>query len=1253
MFLPEGDLDLVLISPIGEGSNSDTYGMKLILHLLQSLCTHAVSANPAGSSCLGLATADSLSSYSIKNVEFVNARTKLVHCVVNTIGVDITVNQVGAVLAASFLEEVDQLVGHNHLFKRSLLLVKCWCYHESMKYAGVSILGSKYGFFSSYAVAVLLIHLFNKYHFNYHSAGSGSSWEGSSRVDENRENNDANMSVGGVSGSMGAFLGADCNLEGGVNAGGSSQSVTPHPFSYLVKFLEDYSKVSWSNNVVTVTQGVVPIQYGSTPVATEGVESVTNHFAALVEKYQTMSSAYSTARQQAAGTTPNPTTFILRLCNIQDPLDFNNNLGLAVTTTTLQLIDHALKSGCYHLQQLIIAEATLAQQRHNRKNQYFRAIPTPGTDGGAAEGASTPVTGPAPGDGTHGSPGSSDTASGKRRPNTGASEDERGKDTDTDEDVAGVARIRAATIALPEDSRSTVGSGFAPEVVVAEQLVLSPPQLPPTHPKPGHGSKPSRSRTLSGSYQGGSGAVKMPSLLEEFFPRSCITYFQGYFKLPEHHRPTLTQFLRKQKHQASLAKMAETEAVGDSANPRPHASNGTGSGTNSSPTHIDVYSACDGHVDEIEQFLTYMASIGSGTGTDTDNVVASEPVVLADSINQVTNTAPSTAGDVRSAPTSFLTAAKAASPPPVSKEGRSAANGSKSSSKPPRSKIKEPPVVGSLGVKSASFGAVDSVLTSSASEMEVVSRAPDALSASPIKVVSVRTVETGMQTEADADFPDSDSAGVCAAAPLPVPATPVHAHTRVSPAVEFSPATMSMISAEEGRLAYSTAEPPALSGSSTSTSTKSGGRRRNSGAGKQHASRGVGAIAGSGSGSAAKPTVTNSDDKTVPCALNSRSTWFTFQGFTGSTKTIGSMQILVLCTVLLLIIACLVNVPVLYASLSAAPDYAWGILKSNPTSVGTGAGDGVVAPRETDYNSSYISQLFTPSSAEGVSETPAAPVLEADGDCFGLGQCKHKKKPNVGPLVEVSSRVARRRHVEPGGADMGPEPLSKLSGQMDWFPMATHYVNSRAAVSLSPDDDLLKYLLDTALQNQAKGGVVTGSGNGGALGVREPEYDGYKKGRDRGASAGEGGDFAGPMSDPDGTSFAEQPSGRANRFQKVILVNDLFIFRWIKLRHDQTEQGSGVGKTREASGELLIESSSFLYNIPSTSHADTGIYVCYAIPLTSSGAGAERVMIAKSKVIVSSKFLFVCFVCFFVCFFDLSVCAVSNLIFLLMLLDCL
>lgn len=87
----------------------------------------------------------------------------MAHCRVNNIGVDVTVNQLGSLASMYFLEEADLIIGRHHLLKRSILLIKSWCQHDSVAHCGRPIIGAKDGMLSSYAISVLVLYLFNKY----------------------------------------------------------------------------------------------------------------------------------------------------------------------------------------------------------------------------------------------------------------------------------------------------------------------------------------------------------------------------------------------------------------------------------------------------------------------------------------------------------------------------------------------------------------------------------------------------------------------------------------------------------------------------------------------------------------------------------------------------------------------------------------------------------------------------------------------------------------------------------------------------------------------------------------------------------------------------------------------------------------------------------------------------------------------------------------------------------------------------------
>ena len=54
-----------------------------------------------------------------------------------------------------FFHQVDRLIGRDHLFKRSIILVKAWCFYESR------ILGAHHGLLSTYALEVLVLYVFH------------------------------------------------------------------------------------------------------------------------------------------------------------------------------------------------------------------------------------------------------------------------------------------------------------------------------------------------------------------------------------------------------------------------------------------------------------------------------------------------------------------------------------------------------------------------------------------------------------------------------------------------------------------------------------------------------------------------------------------------------------------------------------------------------------------------------------------------------------------------------------------------------------------------------------------------------------------------------------------------------------------------------------------------------------------------------------------------------------------------------------
>lgn len=135
-YLPDGDIDLtVLSSPNVDDALAS--GVRAVLE--------AEEYNESAE-------------FEVKDVQFIDAEVKLVKCLVQDIVVDISFNQLGGLCTLCFLEQVDHLIGNDHIFKRSIILIKAWCFYESR------VLGAHHGLISTYALATLVLYIFHLFH---------------------------------------------------------------------------------------------------------------------------------------------------------------------------------------------------------------------------------------------------------------------------------------------------------------------------------------------------------------------------------------------------------------------------------------------------------------------------------------------------------------------------------------------------------------------------------------------------------------------------------------------------------------------------------------------------------------------------------------------------------------------------------------------------------------------------------------------------------------------------------------------------------------------------------------------------------------------------------------------------------------------------------------------------------------------------------------------------------------------------------
>uniref|UniRef100_A0ACD5XKC9 Uncharacterized protein n=1 Tax=Avena sativa TaxID=4498 RepID=A0ACD5XKC9_AVESA len=139
-YLPDGDIDLTVI---GNTSCDGT--------LIDDIY-----------SILGSGKQETDAEFEVKDLEHIDAEVRLIKCTIGNIIVDISFNQTGGICALCFLELVDRKVGKNHLFKRSIILIKGWCYYESR------LLGAHHGLISTYALETLILYIFNLFHKSLH-----------------------------------------------------------------------------------------------------------------------------------------------------------------------------------------------------------------------------------------------------------------------------------------------------------------------------------------------------------------------------------------------------------------------------------------------------------------------------------------------------------------------------------------------------------------------------------------------------------------------------------------------------------------------------------------------------------------------------------------------------------------------------------------------------------------------------------------------------------------------------------------------------------------------------------------------------------------------------------------------------------------------------------------------------------------------------------------------------------------------------
>ena len=146
-YLPDGDLDISIFT---EAKLKDSWA-----HDLKSFLQGEMLAGEGSVGSGQGRNGKGRSGIQIQEVQIIQAEVKLVKCIVSGLEVDVSCNALGGLCAVAFLEWCDEWLGKNHLLKKSILLVKAWCYYESR------LLGAHHGMLSSYALEVMVLFILN------------------------------------------------------------------------------------------------------------------------------------------------------------------------------------------------------------------------------------------------------------------------------------------------------------------------------------------------------------------------------------------------------------------------------------------------------------------------------------------------------------------------------------------------------------------------------------------------------------------------------------------------------------------------------------------------------------------------------------------------------------------------------------------------------------------------------------------------------------------------------------------------------------------------------------------------------------------------------------------------------------------------------------------------------------------------------------------------------------------------------------
>ena len=101
--------------------------------------------------------------YNEEYLERIEADVRLIKCKLEGVSFDISINNFVGLFKFILMHYIEKNYFDTYFYKRTLLLIKTWCYYEG------NILGSNIGLLNGYALEVLIIYMFNNFKGKFNS----------------------------------------------------------------------------------------------------------------------------------------------------------------------------------------------------------------------------------------------------------------------------------------------------------------------------------------------------------------------------------------------------------------------------------------------------------------------------------------------------------------------------------------------------------------------------------------------------------------------------------------------------------------------------------------------------------------------------------------------------------------------------------------------------------------------------------------------------------------------------------------------------------------------------------------------------------------------------------------------------------------------------------------------------------------------------------------------------------------------------